>query len=371
MRGWPGGSPTAATPPREMKFKIVTILPCTADEYITHNDTSEYKKLQLETTNSFERTNVTTCKDGVCTQVIVNKPSIDIPRVVKFMMKGREMEFTDTRTWEDRVKKEGRFPLTQTFLQTNNITDRCLSKGTITVEDVEVAEEEEGAGTKAKKAGGAKKAQEKKTKRCSITAEGEVIVRIGPLSNFAEGQVIEHMRAAYGKFPGIVERWREILAEREKTKAAKAAEEEDAISAERLVAEDATVSEDAEDAVMTDALDSTATTATATATRAAGRGWAGSGSGSDAAAAAARTGTRRAARRTATTAGLRARTRATSGWCSICSSTTSWVGRTTSRCCERSGASIPGGETFNLRECAPNEVSARLSHSCVVGLSGY
>ena len=106
MRGWPGGSPTAATPPREMKFKIVTILPCTADEYITYNDTSEYKKLQLETTNSFERTNVTTCKDGVCTQVIVNKPSIDIPRVVKFMMKGREMEFTDTRTWEDRVKKE-------------------------------------------------------------------------------------------------------------------------------------------------------------------------------------------------------------------------------------------------------------------------
>jgi len=268
LRGWPGGSPTAATPPREMKFKIVTILPCTADEYITYNDTSEYKKLQLETTNSFERTNVTTCKDGVCTQVIVNKPSIDIPRVVKFMMKGREMEFTDTRTWEDRVKKEGRFPLTQTFLQTNNITDRCLSKGTITVEDVEVAEEEEGAGTKAKKAGGAKKAQEKKTKRCSITAEGEVIVRIGPLSNFAEGQVIEHMRAAYGKFPGIVERWREILAEREKTKAAKAAEEEDAISAERLVAEDATVSEDAEDAVMTDALDSTATTATATATTA-------------------------------------------------------------------------------------------------------
>ena len=124
-----------------------------------------------------------TVRNGRVEVVQRTVPGVKLPRIVRPIMRGKEVEFVDTRTFAEGAK--GRLPFTQTFQTVNNITERAKVTGTITISDAT------GGGT-------------------TIFVQGECVVKITGLGGKVEGIIVENLKNAYRRLPLIVEEWMSI-----------------------------------------------------------------------------------------------------------------------------------------------------------------
>ena len=104
--------------------------------------------------------------DGRVKVVTRQVPGIKLPRVVRPVLRGKEVEFRDTRTYVEAEK--GKIPFTQTFHTVNNITDRAVVEGTITVSQDTDA-------------------------RTKLHVEGECVVKITGLGGKIESIIVENL----------------------------------------------------------------------------------------------------------------------------------------------------------------------------------
>ena len=118
--------------------------------------------------------------DGRVKVVTRQVPGIKLPRVVRPVLRGKEVEFRDTRTYVEAEK--GKFPFTQTFHTVNNITDRAVVEGTITVSQDTDA-------------------------RTKLHVEGECVVKITGLGGKIESIIAENLMRSYRRLPDIVAEW--------------------------------------------------------------------------------------------------------------------------------------------------------------------
>ena len=163
---------------------------------------------QLDCVGSDELENILTVnEDGIATQFFRSRPRIKVPLIVKPLLRGKDLEFTDTRTFVHGSHTT--LPFVQQFTSRNNISDRVRNEGTISIDSV-VLNAEEGGGD----VGGHDKTGQR---ICQIKMEGEVNIRLGPFSRKAEEVVIDNMRGAYNKFPKIIGEWMKMEGERKET----------------------------------------------------------------------------------------------------------------------------------------------------------
>ena len=118
--------------------------------------------------------------DGRVKVVTRQVPGIKLPRVVRPVLRGKEVEFRDTRTYVEAEK--GKIPFTQTFHTVNNITDRAVVEGTITVSQDTDA-------------------------RTKLHVEGECVVKITGLGGKIESIIVENLMRSYRRLPDIVAEW--------------------------------------------------------------------------------------------------------------------------------------------------------------------
>ncbi len=107
-------------------------------------------------------------------------PGIKLPRVVRPVLRGKEVEFRDTRTYVEAEK--GKFPFTQTFHTVNNITDRAVVEGTITVSHAADGQTE-------------------------LHVKGECVVKITGLGGKIESVIVENLKRSYQRLPEIIAEW--------------------------------------------------------------------------------------------------------------------------------------------------------------------
>ena len=181
-----------------VKYQILTHLPCTAQEYIALKDRSDYKDFQLEIVGAREHSNTRTVEDGWVTQVIINKPDIKFPAMLKPLLRGKEIIFTDKRRYRER---QDTLPHVQTLSTSNNITDRVTNCATLSIDNVTLNASGE---VVSRGAPG--------DETCEVHFEGEVTVRLGWLSGKCENAIVQNMRNAYGRFPDVVRKWKDLQA---------------------------------------------------------------------------------------------------------------------------------------------------------------
>ena len=118
--------------------------------------------------------------DGRVKVVTRQVPGIKLPRVVRPVLRGKEVEFRDTRTYVEAEK--GKFPFTQTFHTVNNITDRAVVEGTITVSHAADGQTE-------------------------LHVKGECVVKITGLGGKIESVIVENLKRSYQRLPEIIAEW--------------------------------------------------------------------------------------------------------------------------------------------------------------------
>jgi hypothetical protein len=107
-------------------------------------------------------------------------PGIKLPRVVRPVLRGKEVEFRDTRTYVEAER--GKFPFTQTFHTVNNITDRAVVEGTITVSHAADGQ-------------------------TTLHVKGECVVKITGLGGKIESVIVENLKRSYQRLPEIIAEW--------------------------------------------------------------------------------------------------------------------------------------------------------------------
>jgi hypothetical protein len=202
------------------KYRIVTHLPCTADEYLVLKDDPEYVAFQLGVVGATEVSRVLQLgDDGFVTQTIVNRPNVVVPRIVRPLLRGKAIEFKDVRRFRDGTQRT--VPFVAQLSVSNSISDRVDQRGVITVRNVVVdpagalrpapPPPRDGEGEidltapdlcASRVATGAVG-----DRVCEIECVGEVTCRVGPFSRKAEEVVVHNMRGAYGRFPKIMAEW--------------------------------------------------------------------------------------------------------------------------------------------------------------------
>ena len=132
--------------------------------------------------------------DGRVKVVVRTVPGMKLPRVVRPVLRGKEVEFVDTRTFAQRDK--GKLPFAQTFRTVNNITERASVAGTIVIDRAPVPirgpDPSMVMGT---------------MMGTSIRVQGECVVRIAGLGGKVEAIIVQNLKNAYGKLPDIVSEW--------------------------------------------------------------------------------------------------------------------------------------------------------------------
>ena len=118
--------------------------------------------------------------DGRVKVVTRQVPGIKLPRVVRPVLRGKEVEFRDTRTYVEAER--GKFPFTQTFHTVNNITDRAVVEGTITVSHAADGQTE-------------------------LHVKGECVVKITGLGGKIESVIVENLKRSYQRLPEIIAEW--------------------------------------------------------------------------------------------------------------------------------------------------------------------
>lgn len=223
-----------------VKYCIVVHLPCTAEEYMILKDDPEYVRYQLGEVGARELSRVSELgADGFVTQTIVNRPNIAVPRVLRPLLRGKEIEFRDVRRYRhgthtavpfemelavfnsisDRVEQRARIRIANVrvdadgAVRRDDATYRKKEKG-VAGEDEEVYEEDEDEDAEDPFVSSPARVAERVAlgvlgaKTCEIRCVGEVTTRFGPLSRRAEELTVANMRRAYGRFPAVMAEWR-------------------------------------------------------------------------------------------------------------------------------------------------------------------
>ena len=217
-----------------VKYCIAVHLPCTAEEYMVLKDDPEYVRYQLGVVGARELSRVSELgADGFVTQTIVNRPNIAVPRVLRPLLRGKEIEFRDVRRYRHGTQTTVPFEVDLEVF--NSISDRVTQRARIRIANVEI--DQNGAVRETEDAEGREDAEDEKEspsesavsdpfvsskervaervalnavgiKTCEIRCTGEVTIRVGPFSRRAEDLTVANMRRAYGRFPAIVAEWR-------------------------------------------------------------------------------------------------------------------------------------------------------------------
>jgi hypothetical protein len=232
-----------------VKYCIVVHLPCTAEEYMILKDDPEYVRYQLGEVGARELSRVSELgADGFVTQTIVNRPNIAVPRVLRPLLRGKEIEFRDVRRY--RHGTHTAVPFETELAVFNSISDRVEQRARIRIANVHVdadgavrrddgddatsgEKKEDVAGTYSEYSESSAYEDNPEdpfvssparvaervalravgAKTCEIRCVGEVTIRFGPLSRRAEELTVANMRRAYGRFPAIMAEWRRRRAE--------------------------------------------------------------------------------------------------------------------------------------------------------------
>lgn len=165
-----------------VKFDVVSILCCEPAVYIHDKDHPSYKQFHKEKlgTKETEVLSNELLPDGRVKVVTRQVPGIKLPRVVRPVLRGKEVEFRDTRTYVEAEK--GKFPFTQTFHTVNNITDRAVVEGTITVSHAADGQ-------------------------TTLHVKGECVVKITGLGGKIESVIVENLKRSYQRLPEIIAEW--------------------------------------------------------------------------------------------------------------------------------------------------------------------
>ena len=204
-----------------MKYRIVTHLPCTAEEYLVLKDDPEYVAFQLGVVGATEVSRVLKLgDDGFVTQTIVNRPNVVVPRIVRPLLRGSAIEFKDVRRFRDGTQRT--VPFVAELSVSNSISDRVdqreassrsatSSSTTPARSDPAPPPPRDGEGEidlstpdlcASRVATGAVGGRV-----CEIECVGEVTCRVGPFSRKAEEVVVHNMQGAHGRFPKIMAEW--------------------------------------------------------------------------------------------------------------------------------------------------------------------
>ena len=216
-----------------VKYCIAVHLPCTAEEYMVLKDDPEYVRYQLGVVGARELSRVSELgADGFVTQTIVNRPNVAVPRVLRPLLRGKEIEFRDVRRY--RHGTQTTVPFEVELAVFNNISDRVTQRARIRIANVRVEDDGAVRGADDASSEAAEDAAEQfesesaedpflssparvaervalravGAKTCEIRCVGEVTIRVGPFSRRAEELTVANMRRAYGRFPAIVAEWR-------------------------------------------------------------------------------------------------------------------------------------------------------------------
>jgi hypothetical protein len=217
-----------------VKYCIAVHLPCTAEEYMVLKDDPEYVRYQLGVVGARELSRVSELgADGFVTQTIVNRPNIAVPRVLRPLLRGKEIEFRDVRRYRHGTQTTVPFEVDLEVF--NSISDRVTQSARIRIKNVEI--DRDGAVRETEDAEGREDASDAAEspsdravsdpfvssparvaervalnavgiKTCEIRCVGEVTIRVGPFSRRAEDLTVANMRRAYGRFPAIMAEWR-------------------------------------------------------------------------------------------------------------------------------------------------------------------
>ena len=171
-----------------MVFDVVVEVPMDADEYLRVKDSAAYKAFHCEKNGTLNEYISDEVVDGERRTVTKTIPNIAIPWALRRAILGnRRVEFIDRRRWRDGAHLTA--PFTQHFHTTNNISDRCVVNGTVTVE-------------------------RHGPNRCRIIARGECVVDVKGLGGKIEQLIVNNLRGSYEKVPAVVAEWLAISARR-------------------------------------------------------------------------------------------------------------------------------------------------------------
>ena len=171
-----------------MVFDVVVEVPMDADEYLRVKDSAAYKAFHCEKNGTVNEYISDEVVDGERRTVTKTIPNIAIPWALRRAILGnRRVEFIDRRRWRDGAHLTA--PFTQHFRTTNNISDRCVVNGTVTVE-------------------------RHGPNRCRIIARGECVVDVKGLGGKIEQLIVNNLRGSYEKVPAVVAEWLAISARR-------------------------------------------------------------------------------------------------------------------------------------------------------------
>ena len=171
-----------------MVFDVVVEVPMDADEYLRVKDSAAYKAFHCEKNGTLNEYISDEVVDGERRTVTKTIPNIAIPWALRRAILGnRRVEFIDRRRWRDGAHLTA--PFTQHFQTTNNISDRCVVNGTVTVE-------------------------RHGPNRCRIIARGECVVDVKGLGGKIEQLIVNNLRGSYEKVPAVVAEWLAISARR-------------------------------------------------------------------------------------------------------------------------------------------------------------
>ena len=162
-------------------FDVVVELPMDADEYLRVKDSAAYKAFHCEKNGTANEYLSDETVDGERRTVTRTIPNIAIPWALRRAILGnKRVEFIDRRRWREGSHLTA--PFTQHFHTTNNISDRCVVQGTVTVEP-------HGPG------------------RCVITVRGECVVEVKGLGGKIEQLIVNNLRGSYEKVPAVIAEW--------------------------------------------------------------------------------------------------------------------------------------------------------------------
>jgi hypothetical protein len=120
-----------------VKYCIAVHLPCTAEEYMVLKDDPEYVRYQLGVVGARELSRVSELgADGFVTQTIVNRPNIAVPRVLRPLLRGKEIEFRDVRRYRHGTQTAVPFEVDLEVF--NSISDRVTQRARIRIKNVEI-----------------------------------------------------------------------------------------------------------------------------------------------------------------------------------------------------------------------------------------
>ena len=162
-------------------FDVEVEIPMDAEAYLREKDSQAYKDFHMRKMGTLEQEYLShEVVDGHVVTVTRTVPSINIPWALRRAILGnKQAEFIDRRRWMEGSHLTA--PFTQSFHTTNNITDRCVVEGTITVEPAGAAS------------------------AYRVRAQGECVVTLKGFGPKVESLTVANLGGSYEKLPEVME----------------------------------------------------------------------------------------------------------------------------------------------------------------------